>query len=42
MTVPVRPHLVPGSRLQELTRADPAFAVTTVAVFALVALVPRG
>ncbi|MFE1030090.1 hypothetical protein ACFW5I_37205 [Streptomyces sp. NPDC058818] len=28
--------------LQELTMADPAFVVTTIAVFALVALVAKG
>ncbi|RAJ89480.1 hypothetical protein K377_01605 [Streptomyces sp. PsTaAH-137] len=36
----VRPHSPPSNR--ELTMADVAFVVTTIAVFALVALVAKG
>ncbi|MFJ9717671.1 hypothetical protein ACIRPQ_17270 [Streptomyces sp. NPDC101213] len=43
VTVPVRPGShPPGPHLQELTMADLAFVVTTIAVFALVALVAKG
>ncbi|MFJ4688401.1 hypothetical protein ACIQNG_38165 [Streptomyces sp. NPDC091377] len=40
--VPKGPPGLDGPRLQELTMADVAFVVTTIALFALVALAAKG
>ncbi|WP_225805248.1 hypothetical protein [Streptomyces sp. NK15101] len=38
----VRESVLPSSSIRELTMADTAFVVTTIAVFALVAFVAKG
>lgn len=39
---PVRESVLPSSCIRELTMADVAFVVTTIAVFALVAFIAKG